>query len=127
VPCNRSACTPRGAGPEPGGLRFAKWKVVKKVTSWLPTVWTLSHQLEVSLLSAPPPTSDVICPWALCAAARRRSFEEYRFVLLLGCFGLQRDPVRGPAFSASTPFMAGFDAADFIPDASVPLLLLDQR
>jgi hypothetical protein len=54
-------------------------------------------------------------------------FEEYHFVLLLEHFGLQRDPVRGPAFSASTPFMAGFDAVDFIPDASVPLLRLDQR
>jgi hypothetical protein len=60
-------------------------------------------------------------------------FEETRFVLLLGRFGLQRDPVKGPAFSASTPFMAGFDAADLIPHASVPIassrstLLLDQR
>jgi hypothetical protein len=68
----------------------------------------------------------------LLGGTRRRSFveevfEEYHFVLLLGCFGLQRDPVRGPAFSASTPVVAGFDAADFIPDASVPLLLLDQR
>jgi hypothetical protein len=52
-------------------------------------------------------------------------FEEYHFVLLLGRFGLQRDPVRGSTFSASRPFMAGFDAADFIPDVSVPLLLLD--
>jgi hypothetical protein len=54
-------------------------------------------------------------------------FEEYHFVLLLGRFGLQWDPMKGPAFSASTPFMARFDAADFIPDASVPLHLLDQR
>jgi hypothetical protein len=54
-------------------------------------------------------------------------FEGYRFVLLLGHFGLLRDPVRGSTFSASSPFVAGFDAADSIPDASVPLLLLNQR